>query len=149
MKQPVDHILRAQLPWREDAEGAITECGYDASKVTTITREAFFRRQKEFGQQRTAMITCMTCLNTVHRWNTWEEDPRQAIGREVEWERGMGYRPQERGTQLKDELQAIAALIEAHRDEFDASVGEIQARREWLAKKKAMDRRPKPQLRSL
>lgn len=36
MKQPVDHILRPSLPWRTDPP--MTECGYDASTVTTLTQ---------------------------------------------------------------------------------------------------------------
>jgi hypothetical protein len=58
MKEPVDHILRPQLPWRTG--GGITECGYDASKVQTLTREEYFARLKDLGQQRCAMMTCMT-----------------------------------------------------------------------------------------
>ncbi len=38
VKEPVDHILRPRLPWRDGSEGAITECGYDATKVKTLTR---------------------------------------------------------------------------------------------------------------
>mgnify|MGYP001599520162 CR=1 FL=1 len=37
MKEPVDHVLRPRLPWRSPSDPAITECGYDASKVKTIT----------------------------------------------------------------------------------------------------------------
>lgn len=133
MKEPVDHIIRPQLPWRSD--GAITECGYDASKVKAITRADAVRRHKELGRQRNAMLTCMTCMNTAERWGTWEDDPRRAMGREVEWE--SGYRSSDRGERLKDELLAIAALIEAHRNEFDAAVAEIGGRREWNEKKAA------------
>jgi hypothetical protein len=53
MTEPVDHILRLRLPWRSD-EGGLTECGYDASKVKALTREGFFERLKDYGQQRTA-----------------------------------------------------------------------------------------------
>jgi hypothetical protein len=145
MKQPVDHILRARLPWRSQAEGAITECGYDASKVTSLTRPEYFARLKDFGQQRTAMLTCMTCADTVRRWATWDDDPRKAVGREVEWECGY-YRRSDRGQRLKDELLVIAALIETHRSEFDAALAEVQGRREWLEKKTAMHNRPLPTL---
>lgn len=44
MKEPVDHILRPSLPWRASNEGAITECGFDASKVKPLTRAEFFQR---------------------------------------------------------------------------------------------------------
>jgi hypothetical protein len=141
MKEPVDHILRPRLPWRGD-EAAITECGFDASKVKTLTRGEFFARQKELGRQRTAMLTCMTCSDTAGRWGTWEDDPRRAVEREVTWEYGGGYRAREdRGDRLKSELLAIAELIEAHRDEFDAAVSAIAQRREWLEKKAALDRK--------
>lgn len=140
MKEPVDHILRPRLPWRGD-EGAITECGYDASKVSTLTRAEYFQRLKDYGRQRTAMCTCMTCGDTARRWGAWEDDPRFALEREIQWER-PGYRFREdRGQRLKDELHAIEALIAAHPEEFAASVAAIAARREWNAKKEDAKRR--------
>ncbi len=144
MKEPVDHILRPRLPWRAPDEGAITECGFDASKVKTLTRAEFFQRQKDLGQQRTAMLTCMTCSDTARRWDTWEADPRMALQREIEWERG-GYwsRGVDRGQRLKGELLAIATLIEAHREEFDATIEASEQRREWLEKKEALAKKPK------
>jgi hypothetical protein len=146
MKEPVDHIARPNLPWRDPA--GMTECGHDAAKVPTITREQYLQRLKDMGQQRTAMFTCMTCATTAGRWSDWEADPRQALGREIDWERGSGYRSRtDRGQQLKDELVAIAALIEKHRDEFDAIISENGQRREWLERKAAKanaDRKPKP-----
>lgn len=133
MKEPVDHILRPSLPWRRDGEGAITECGYDASKVKTLTREAFFHRLGEYGQQRTALMTCMTCSDTARRWKTWADDPRQAMEREITWESGGFWRHRDdRGTRLKYELMAVAALVESHRDEFDAIVAANRDRQAWL-----------------
>ena len=141
MKEPVDHILRPKLPWRDDA--AVTECGYDASKVKALTREEFFQRVKDLGQQRTAMLTCMTCSDTARRWKGWGDDPRQAMEREISWEYGGGYRARtDRGERLKDELTAIAALIEAHRNEFDILVTTRVQRREWLEKKEALGQKP-------
>lgn len=134
MKEPVDHIIRPQLPWRQT--GAMTECGYDAAKVKAITREEFSQRLKDLGRQRTAMLTCMTCADTSSRWQTWEQDPRLALGREITWETGGGYRGfTERGERLKDELLAVADLIAADPDKFDALVAERQQRREWNERK--------------
>jgi hypothetical protein len=146
MKEPVDHIIRPRLPWRPEGDAAITECGYDASKVKTITREELTQRLKELGQQRCAMLTCMTCSDTARRWGAWETDPRQALEREITWEWGGGYRARtDRGQRLKDELIAIAELIEAHRDEFENIVTTRAQRREWLEKKAANEaRKPKP-----
>jgi hypothetical protein len=131
MKEPVDHIVRPSLPWRPEFP-ALTECGYDASKVKVITREAHAKRIKEYGQQRAAMLTCMTCSQTAHRWESWQSDPRKAIGREVEWEAGWH---RDRGDQLKDELLAIEALIAAHPEEFRAYLSDLGARREWQQRK--------------
>jgi hypothetical protein len=144
MKEPVDHIMRPSLPWRPPT-AAITECGYDASKVKALTREEFFQREKDLGKQRTAMLTCMTCSDTARRWKSWEDDPRQAMDREIAWEWGNGYRAREdRGERLKDELIAIAALIEAHREEFENTIATNSQRQKWLAKKAALKQKPKP-----
>lgn len=144
MKEPVDHILRPSLPWRS-FDGAVTECGYDASKVKVLTRGEFFQRLKELGRQRSAMLTCMTCAGTATRWGAWEDDPRPALEREIIWEHGGGYRlRQDRGTRLKDELLAIAALIETHREEFDAHVAATVQRRDWLEKKAARLEQKRP-----
>jgi hypothetical protein len=133
MKEPVDHILRPQLPWRVDA--TVTECGFDATKVTTLSRDQYFARLKDYGQQRTAMLTCMTCAQTAARWGTWADDPRKAVEREIQWE--TAWRRDERGQLLRDELAAIAKLIDAHKDEFDAELLAIEQRRAWLAQKDA------------
>jgi hypothetical protein len=135
MKQPVDHILRPRLPWRDVGEEPITECGYDAMKVSVLTREAYFARLKDLGQQRCALLTCMTCADTARRWGTWDDDPRLALGREITWERGDYYWSErtDRGSRLRDELTAIAELIAAHRDEFDAALVEVAQRRAWNA----------------
>lgn len=144
MKEPVDHILRPTLPWRLDGSGALTECGYDASKVKTLTREQFLQRLKDYGQQRSAILTCMTCSATATRWGTWEDDPRLALQREIEWENGWRYRSSEgRGQRLKDELLAISELITAHRDEFEKLINDRERQREWLAKKAEMRSRQK------
>ena len=146
MKEPVDHIMRPQLPWRTVA--GVTECGYNSAKVPTITRAAYFDRRKELGQQRCAMVTCMTCAQTAERWGSWEDDPRPAMQRELAWEYGHhSWRERGRGDLLRDELLAIAALIEAHRDEFDAHIEATAARRAWVEKKKMLtkagEREPK------
>jgi hypothetical protein len=145
LKEPVDHIIRPLLPWRSQ-DGAITECGYDASKVKAITREAYSDRLKELGQQRAAMFTCMTCADTCRRWASWDTDPRAAIGREVEWEYGASYYRSrtDRGQRLKDELTAIALLIATYRSEFVELVETVRRRRDWLEKKAAAAKKPKP-----
>jgi hypothetical protein len=142
VKEPVDHILRPQLPWRT-GEGAITECGYDASQVKTITREEYFKRLQDMGQQRTSLFTCMTCADTAKRWGTWDDDPGRALDREITWECGGSYwhSRNDRGFRLRDELMAIASLIESHREEFDELAAVGGQKREWLQKKSEREER--------
>src|SRR5262249_8391484 len=140
---PVDHILRPRLPWRSD-EQMITECGYNPASVKTLTREQYLQRKKELGAQRCAMLTCMTCAQTADRWGAgWSDDPRLALAREIEWERGGHYymAREDRGQRLKDELLAIADLIVAHKEEFDTAVQTAVARREWNDRKASVGRR--------
>ncbi len=143
MKEPVDHIVRPRLPWRDASEPTITECGFDAAKVKSLTREQFFARLKAYGEQRTSLFTCMTCSHTAQRWPTWQEDPRLALAREVEWE-AVHWSPyldaDRRGHRLKDELQAIEALVLAHADEFRELLSSIDARRQWLERKARHER---------
>lgn len=140
MKEPVDHVIRPGLPWRASGDGAMTECGYDASKVKALTRSEFFQRLKDFGQQRTAMLTCMTCSDTARRWGTWDDDPRKSLEREIQWE--TGWRGSKRGDRLKIELQAIAKLVESHPEQFQAILTDINQRREWLEKKAELNKVP-------
>lgn len=142
MKQPVDHILRPQLPWRTD--GGVTECGYDASQVKTLTRAEYFERLKEYGQQRASLFTCMTCADTARRWGTWEDDPRRALEREVQWE--CGWSRSDRGQQLRDELVAMASLVAEHRQEFDEHIERMQQQRAWN-ERKAATKKPAPRVR--
>ena len=129
MKEPVDHILRPRLPWR-NADADMTECWLNAAKVATLSREAHSLRIRDLGQQRAAMITCMTCADTSKRWKPWEESPLQAIERETSWEQRRGW-GEPRGYRLYTELLAIVELIEAHREEFDGIVAKISGQREW------------------
>jgi hypothetical protein len=147
VREPVDHILRPRLPWRRSDEAAITECGYNAASVKTISREQYFARLQELGQQRSAMFTCMTCSDTAKRWTDWAGDPRKAVEREIDWECGYGRHRANRRTLLKHELLAIADLIEAHSDEFEQAVLASQQREDWIEQKalrtQKISRRPK------
>lgn len=131
MKDPVDHIIRPQLPWRSDA--GITECGLNAAKAPTLSRDEYFQRLKDMGKQRAALLTCMTCSGTAGRWGTWSDDPRKALEREIQWE--TSWRRSERGVRLRDELIAISVLIDSHRKEFEGLVSKIEQQRQWRERK--------------
>lgn len=107
-QEVLQHVERPRLPWRNDAR---TECGLPTAGHPVITRDEFIAKVKRLGQQRSAMSTCMTCWNTAQRWPTWGQDPVAMMRRETQMWKG--------DPRLRDELVAIAALIEAHRDEFD------------------------------
>jgi hypothetical protein len=145
VKIPVDHVIRPRLPWRSPDEPAITECGYDASKVKTLSREGFAERLKEYGRQRAGLVTCMTCMQAAERHPTWEEDPRLSIAREVQWEVSWwssvhGSRENEGRHRLKDELEALAGLAAAFPDKFRELLAAIEARRQWIQRKQRNER---------
>ena len=116
MKEPVDHIERPSLPWRTGP--VLTECGLPAAQVRLVTRTTFLLRVREWGQRRVALTHCMTCEQTARRWLDWSGDPRQAVEREIQWEGCGRYTNDPRGTLMRDELRAIALLIERYRVEF-------------------------------
>jgi hypothetical protein len=118
VKEELDHVLRPPLPWREVT---MTECGLDPTGKKVLTNEQFIARCKEYGQQRTAMVTCMTCLNTVQRWLNGQSLTAQ-VGREIDRVGGKWSRAHDDGGLLENELRAIQLLVEAHREEFDATV---------------------------
>jgi hypothetical protein len=151
MKEPVDHILRPRLPWRADQP--LTECGYNANSVKTLTREQFEARLKEYGQQRAGLLTCMTCMSTAQNWPTWQEDPRLAVQREIQWEavhwnhrtKQVYQYASDRKHYLLNELLTIEALIAAHPEEFAKLLQDRIARQQWLedkAKPRAKQSRP-------
>lgn len=113
--EPLDHIERACLPWRNDA---LTECGRPLADVKAwITRDAYIARLKEHGSRRTAFTVCQTCASCIQHTKTWQQSPAAVIQRESGKTGWFGETDE--GKRLSRELRAIAALIEAHRDEFD------------------------------
>lgn len=109
MKDPVDHVRRPDLPWRTSR---LTECGKPINDVAKwIERDELLKREKEYGKQRTAMLTCMTCWETAARWPPFDVEPMAAVSREV-----YGGRADPAFTK---ELRALAALATKYRDEFD------------------------------
>jgi hypothetical protein len=125
----ITHIERPSLPWRPERK---TECGLDVTRHATWTRDEAVEIGKKLGRQRFSMHVCMTCMGTAERHATWEVDPASCLVRHASqmtltrWGRSKSATDEQR--HFADELRAIAALIEAHRDEFDAlilSYGEV------------------------
>lgn len=140
---PVDHIARLIVPWRADVE--LTECGKQVATLPAervVTVETVQARIRDIGQQRAAFTTCMTCWTTAERWHgSGQANRLGAIRRELEALRWADHAPirrfapgederwdarhdretaaWERRKRFERELDAILALIAAHRAEFD------------------------------
>lgn len=126
---PLDHIAREKLPWRKDR---LTECGRPESDVKgeLVTVDDVRARVNRMGKKRASFTVCMTCVESVrYRSETWEDDPAGVLHRYLERTGGRGryggslQSPRER---MNAELHAIAALIEAHREEFDGYLSGIK-----------------------
>jgi hypothetical protein len=121
--ETLDHIIRNRIPWQTDK--GITECGKEVSSVkAAMSWEDFAAKFKREGQQRAAMTTCMTCWGRyetmAHLQQDWKHSPSSVIGRECQRiEYRSGYGASKTDNQLDREFRALAALVEAHRDEFD------------------------------
>lgn len=117
MTEPLTHIARPPLPWRESG---LTICGHPVSQfgdgLVTNLADAHAAARR-LGKQRFAMTHCMTCASNVSRWATWENDPAARMAREIGY---LGMTKQE--PVIVAELRAIALLIERHRDDFDELV---------------------------
>lgn len=118
---PLAHLLRPAPPWRTATP--LTECGRPGNDVAALTTVDEIRALiRKVGQLRAAMSTCMTCAQSADRNPAWDVSPSAVLAREVpahvRWH--AGARAQVHG--LDTELRAIAALIEAHREEYDATL---------------------------
>ena len=125
-EQPIDHIARPALPWRNPDR---TECGRLLTDVASVVdRSVIEAKIKRHGQQRAAFTTCMTCAQTSDRYRTWEVDPVEVMLRELDRSRAWKWNPDPSDGTVRTvhELRAIAALIDAHRDEFDAYVDGLE-----------------------
>jgi hypothetical protein len=124
---PLDHIVRAVLPWRDTAD--LTECGRPVADVAgrLISRDEAKSRVKNLGRVRAAFTLCITCASTSDRYNRFEiVDAAAALARHLH---GVQYAHEPRGGEpsalwlerqrINAELEAIRALIDAHREEWD------------------------------
>jgi hypothetical protein len=125
---PVNHITRALLPWRTSAD--LTECGKSVAALgeRLVTRDEAFALIAKIGQKRAAFEMCMTCVEVSNRRNRFDPaDAVAVVAREFAAaaqshppyagdEPSKGWQARQR---FNGELEAIGALIAAHRDEFD------------------------------
>lgn len=107
---PLDHVIRAQPPWETRVR---TECGKLSVHGVMLTRDEFHAKVRKLGQQRTALTTCMTCWNRASIVEDWAKSPSGCTARWLNRNYGWSHTDQDL------QLTAIAALIAAHRQEFD------------------------------
>jgi hypothetical protein len=124
--EPMKHLVRPKPPWETRD---YTHCGRVAGTVPTTSVDALEAHVRRYGKQRTAYTHCMTCLDRLNAYTTidmrarlrvpitWENKPRAVTARWLEKVRDDAEEDRMRRT-----LHAIAALVEAHQDEFDAMV---------------------------
>lgn len=133
MGEALDHITRPILPWRT---GDLTECGKNSEDVeSVISRDEMIAKIRRQGKQRAAMSSCMTCWSAAQYNRDWNKSPSEVIARDTA--RGNRYATQIEDTQLDRELRAIAALIEAHRQEFDDFLAGLDAARSLDLRRRA------------
>lgn len=120
--EPPDHVLRTPLPWRQDSP--LTECGREAGEMKSVIGAAELRRRIErHGDRGAAQLVCRVCLERALHASKWAEDPVGVLGREIQ---RVGWNTAGRA-QLASELQAINALIQEHRSDFDAYLAAVAA----------------------
>jgi len=145
---PLDHVLRAALPWRDGP--VLTECGkLPAGGMPVITVTAFIAKVKREGKQRSSMTTCMTCWSTAARHHviSWDTDPVGVMMREVGWARTFTpgvVRDDPTARLFLAELRAIADLIARHREEFDGLVDGITSAPSLDDRRRSKGRRRPP-----
>lgn len=115
MSEPLMHVARPSLPWNPSE---MSECGRN-DLAHVISRDEFVALVRKLGKQRAAMVVCMTCFDTAQRHSDWAHDPAAVVQRVI-------FRPDER-EHLNTELRAIEMLINAHPDEFEQAMNDLQS----------------------
>lgn len=150
-QEPLKHILRSTLPWHRDDAGK-TECGRPAAEMAEgliLTRDEAVALWKRWGAQRAAFVLCSTCCSTANRHPTWEESPIEVMTRHFGQRVWVGRDDAELRRSAERELHAIAMLIDAHGNEFQALIegladtGDLTARRQAKAAERQYMRRPR------
>jgi hypothetical protein len=131
--EPLQHILRPALPWQTER---LTECGRnpdDFREGLVIDRVEVKRLLAAHGKQRVAFMVCMTCFGrSNYSHDSWEDNPASVMRRHCE-RAGFGSDP---SLAINVELRALALLVEAHREEFDQAVRDLQGAVPLAARRK-------------
>ena len=115
---PLEHVARPVVPW--STRTGLTECGRKISDVAAvIDLPTFVVKFNKLGKTRMAMTTCMTCWNRLqYGAHVWEKNPVGVLIRDLE-------RHDEKAV-IAVEVRALAALVDAHRQEYDDLITGLQ-----------------------
>ena len=105
---------------------------------SVITLDELDDRIMRHGAERVVFTVCMGCWQTARIAARWETNPVGVIAREAV-RAGIGNRypsSQPEAARFINELRAIAATIDAHRDEFERHLAGLK----WTVS--ITDRRP-------
>lgn len=114
--EPVAHLPRPVPPWEEAHN---TLCGRDMADVAKMgTIAAFIATVRKHGQRRAAFDYCQSCAShTRTAVMTWEKNPIEIMS---DWVGRGIYTAAPDQERITANLYALAALVEAHPEEFEA-----------------------------
>lgn len=117
--EPVAHLPRPVPPWEEEHN---TLCGRDINDVAKMgTVAAFVATVKKYGQRRAAFDYCQSCASHSRTAvMTWEKNPIEIVS---DWVGRGIYTAAPGQERITANLYALAALVEAHAEEFEAHRG--------------------------
>lgn len=131
--QPLRHLRRVAPPW---AAEDMTICGRPLSDVASWVQweeaKALFNKH---GRARAMFLFCATCVDRHgYKGDSPGRFDRVPAKVTADWAERAAWRDSPQAERIRAELLGLAALVEAHRDEYDAHVAaqlgnELTARR--------------------
>lgn len=111
------HIARATVPWRDDE---LTECGRPLAGLPVVITRADYLERNPANPGRYQLLAdgCRVCQETAIKYRSWSAKPTDVLARACETE--LFVRTARVGSfgRLDQELLALAALVDRHRDEY-------------------------------
>ncbi len=118
MPELLDHVSRISPSWATTLP--LTECGRRIDDTgSTITFDEMAEKFKRQGKQRAGMSSCMTCINRVSYGQEEGDDIVSRVSAYL-------TRTHRVWGEIAHELEAIDALVAAHRDEYDDLVASVR-----------------------
>lgn len=118
---PPRHLERLTPPWSSHRS---TICGRPLSTVAAwMTYDEGRQLITQLGQTRACLLLCQTCAGQetrIARPELWQQDPAAVVH---DYTRHLAAPPHSAGAQqIRAELLALAQLVDAHPDQYQAAV---------------------------